>query len=126
LLLTNSKAVSNNRSRLGGYLKYMALALLAVAVLGLGFWVLLPQFMPRNTNMEEIVCTAEKVVDGKFVTGEHVFEHGHNQSNEKAFNGQYACRLDGSKNSVYGMTYKLKNMVAGKKYRASVWRYSAT
>ncbi|MFK7808611.1 MAG: CotH kinase family protein, partial [Saprospiraceae bacterium] len=70
-----------------------------------------------------VLCDAEKVVEGAFVTGLNTFGRGNTQSDDYAFSGSYSCKLEEAERRQYGFEYKLQDPTPGMTYKASVWRF---
>lgn len=69
-----------------------------------------------------VYCGAEKVAGKNFITNDNSFSGGETQSDKKARTGSYSSVLN--KDHKYGITYKVKNPIPGKTYKAEVWSYA--
>jgi len=71
---------------------------------------------------EIIICDAETVVEGNFVSNELLFKNGKTQSSEESYSGKYSSFVD-HKNK-YGIGYSIKKPEKNVRYIASVRRYA--
>ncbi len=93
--------------------------LLLAAVLLVGYF-LNTKKSNFKVNKEVIYCDAETVIDGKFMSGNYIFNNGKTQSSEEAHSGKYSSKINDK--YKYGVSYHLKNPVPGSKYVIRVWR----
>ncbi|MEM9921621.1 MAG: CotH kinase family protein [Bacteroidota bacterium] len=103
----------------------MALALLAFLFLG---WVLMQPKTPppplAPVKGQRIHCNAELVSDSsEFLQDGFVFNAGEKQSKDRAFSGQFSCKVDSGQGLQFGFGYDFGPYEAGDLYRATVWRY---
>lgn len=77
--------------------------------------------LPTYDGTELLVCDAENVSSGRFVSNGIEFGNGITQTAEKAHTGQYSSKLvEGRK---YGMAVAIKNLNPGDCIEASCWVY---
>lgn len=74
-----------------------------------------------NPTGDLIKCDAEHVQGEYFVAGRNTFNNAHTQSQQYAFKGKYASKVDTSNH--YGFTYIFRTPIVGERYEVSVWRY---
>ncbi len=68
-------------------------------------------------------CDMEITEGDYFVSSNTYFKRSETQSNIYSRSGKYSCFLKKSKESQFGVEYKLTDFKAGETYKASVWRY---
>ena len=100
--------------------------LVALLLLFLGLRSLYPEKLPAYSTPEfeeyEILCDAEKLKDGQFLTGDYLFANGNTQSDEAALSGQYSCKVPEGNGLQFGITYQLEAFQPGDLFKVSVWR----
>ncbi len=104
------------------YWQYAGNAVIVLAFL-LSLYLLLSILIPLATPAppNSILCDAE-VKQGKyFLAGKNTFENSQTQSQEQAFSGRYASKVD-TVNPI-GFLYRMRSPEVGERYRVSVWRY---
>ena len=73
----------------------------------------------RNDD-NTIICDAENVEDGFFISDGQKFTGGDKQSSKESFSGTYSTYVEGKKR--YAMSYTVESPVVGATYIARVWR----
>ena len=111
-----------DKSRQSRQIRITRFAIGAVVVL-LGTFLLLRYFIPFYGFAKKgvVVCDAENVRGGSFVSRGYTFKNGETQSAERSYSGSYSSKV--SRTQPKGMLYKLRNANPGDRYKVSVWRY---
>ncbi|MBP7184385.1 MAG: CotH kinase family protein [Saprospiraceae bacterium] len=117
------KKLGTDQSHKPIYLK-VAFAIIFLSLLIYGATTLFKQ--KGNHKLSKIICTAEKVKNGKFVDGDYTFQSGNLQSNEMAFGGNYSCKLKKGTGLQFGFGIDASLLKPNTNYIARVWRYAPT
>ncbi|MEO1409309.1 MAG: right-handed parallel beta-helix repeat-containing protein [Bacteroidota bacterium] len=105
-------------------LKYWGRGLLALLLLIAIGWQLAPTYLVWTTTNQYpalLFCDAERVWHKSFISNGQYFEGGHRRSDKQAFNGRYSSYIDAGAGVQYGFSGTIPEVVAGQRYRATVW-----
>ena len=101
--------------------KFLPHIIAGLAIITMAWYVI--HKMDRTAPItSDIYCGMEKVSGDLFISGKLQFGNSHTQSSEKARTGKYSSHI--TENNNYGARYNLKNIEAGDRICASIWRWS--
>ena len=106
-----------NKSRLSFRLLYLLIPILLAAWLYQSF----NQGTKSSTDLT-ILCDAEYVKGGKFISKDYTLDNGKTQSSDRSYSGKYSSKLD--KDHSYGMTIKIPTLTQNQRYTVSIRRWT--
>ncbi len=96
----------------------------ALIILFGGYWIYMNSLVGKKSDSDmssELMCGAENLVDGYFISNGVAFSNGKTRSSKFSYAGEYSSKLDSV--NKYGFSIKLENVLPQQRYIVSVRRF---